>query len=73
MGFASSPPSATPTVRWVFHACVGMHGLFIPQQGLSVLNLTEEYLHLLQLLGARYAWFYRCIFTTIRASVRNVG
>jgi hypothetical protein len=66
-------PTQTPTARWVFHAFVGIHGLFIPQQGLSVLNLTAEPLCLLQLLGARYAWFYRCIFPKIRASVRNVG
>jgi len=24
-----------------------------------ILNLTDEHLHLLQLLGKRYAWFYR--------------
>ena len=52
-------PTQTPTARWVFHAFVGMHVLFIPQQGLSVLNLTEEHLRLLQLLGARYAWSSR--------------
>jgi hypothetical protein len=38
---------------------VGIHVLFIPQQGLIVLNLTEEHQRLLQLLGARYVWFYR--------------
>ena len=48
-----------PTARWVFHSFVGMHGLFIPGQGLMVLNLTDEHHHLLQLLGKRYAWFYR--------------
>jgi len=52
-------PTQTPTARWVFHAFVGIHGLFIPQQGLIVLNLTEEHQRLLQLLGTRYAWFYR--------------
>lgn len=49
----------TPTARWVFHYFVGIHVLFIPQQGLIVLNLTEEHQRLLQLLGARYVWFYR--------------
>jgi transposase len=48
-----------PTARWVFHSFVGMHVLFIPGQGLMILNLTEEHQHLLQLLGKRYAWFYR--------------
>jgi transposase len=48
-----------PTARWVFHYFVGMHVLYIPGQGLFVLNLTEEHQHLLQLLGKRYAWFYR--------------
>jgi hypothetical protein len=24
-----------------------------------ILNLTDEHQHLLQLLGKRYAWFYR--------------
>ena len=52
-------PTQTPTTRWVFHYFVGIHVLFIPQQGLIVLNLTEEHQHLLQLLGTRYAWFYR--------------
>src|SRR5919202_4101420 len=48
-----------PTARWVFHYFVGIHVLFIPGQGLMILNLTDEHLHLLQLLGKRYAWFYR--------------
>ena len=48
-----------PTARWVFHYFVGIHVLYIPGQGLLVLNLTEEHQHLLQLLGKRYAWFYR--------------
>ena len=45
-----------PTARWVFHYFVGMHVLFIPGQGLMILNLTDEHWHLLQLLGKRYAW-----------------
>jgi transposase len=48
-----------PTARWVFHSFVGIHVLFIPGQSPIVLNLTEEHLHLLQLLGNRYVWFYR--------------
>ena len=48
-----------PTVRWVFHYFVGIHVLRIPGQPYIVLNLTEEHLRLLQLLGTRYAWFYR--------------
>jgi transposase len=48
-----------PTARWVFHYFVGIHVLYIPGQGLFVLNLTDEHQHLLQLLGKRYAWFYR--------------
>jgi transposase len=48
-----------PTARWVFHDFVGMHVLFIPGQGLMILNLTDEHQHLLQLLGTRYAWLYR--------------
>jgi transposase len=48
-----------PTARWVFHYFVGVHVLFIPGQGLMILNLTDEHQHLLQLLGKRYAWFYR--------------
>jgi transposase len=49
----------TPTARWVFHYFVGIHVLYIPGQGLMMLNLTDEHQHLLQLLGKRYAWFYR--------------
>jgi transposase len=52
-------PTQMPTARWVFHYFVGIHVLFIPQQWPIVLNLTEEHQHLLQLLGDRYAWFYR--------------
>jgi len=48
-----------PTARWVFHYFVGIHVLFLPDQWPIVLNLTEEHQHLLQLLGDRYAWFYR--------------
>jgi transposase len=49
----------SPTARWVFHYFVGLHGLSIPGQGLFGLNLTDEHLHLLQLLGKRYVWLYR--------------
>jgi transposase len=48
-----------PTTRWVFHYFVGIHVLYIPGQGLMILNLTDEHQHLLELLGKRYAWFYR--------------
>jgi hypothetical protein len=48
-----------PTARWVLHYFVGIHVLYIPGQGLFVLNLTDEHQHLLQLLGKRYEWFYR--------------
>ena len=48
-----------PTARWVFHYFVGIHVLYIPGQGLLILNLTDEHQHLLQLLGKRYAWFYQ--------------
>jgi transposase len=47
-----------PTARWVFHYFVGIHGLYMPGQGLMMLNLTDEHLHLLHLLGKRYVWFY---------------
>ena len=62
-----------PTARWVFHYFVGIHVLYIPEPGLMMLNLTDEHLHLLQLLGKRYGWFYRCKCIQIRLSVRNVG
>ena len=48
-----------PTTRWVFHYFVGIHVLSIPGQGLMILHLTDEHQHLLELLGKRYAWFYR--------------
>src|SRR3989442_15778545 len=63
----------TPTARWVFHDLVGIHVLYIPAPGLMMLHLTDEHLHLLQLLGKRYGWFYRCKCIQIRLSVRNVG
>src|SRR4030095_16673174 len=31
----------TPTARWVFHYFVGIHVLYIPGQGLMILNLTD--------------------------------
>ena len=43
-----------PTARGVFHYFVGIHVLRIPGQPSIVLNLKEEHLHLLQLLGKRY-------------------
>jgi transposase len=52
-------PTQTPTARWVFHYFVGIHLLFIPQQWPIVINLTAEHQRLLQLLGDRYAGFYR--------------
>jgi len=48
-----------PTARWVVPSFVGIPGLYIPGQGLMRLNLTDEHQRLLQLLGKRYAWFYR--------------
>ena len=63
----------TPTARWVFHYFVGIHVLDVPQQGLLVINLTEEHEHLLQLLGHRSVWLYRCICPPISASVQHVG
>jgi transposase len=48
-----------PTARWVFYYFVGIHLLSLPHQWPIVINLTEEHQHLLQLLGSRYAWFYR--------------
>src|SRR5204863_7741323 len=44
-----------PTTWWVFHYFVGIHVLYIPGQGLMILNLTDEHQHLLELLGKRYA------------------
>jgi hypothetical protein len=49
----------SPTVRGGFHYFGGIHGLYIPEQGLCVLKLTDEHLHLLQFLGKRYVWFDR--------------
>src|SRR5919202_4865100 len=48
-----------PTARWVFQYFVGIHLLCQAGHWPIVLNLTEEHQHLLQLLGKRYAWFYR--------------
>jgi transposase len=48
-----------PTARWVFQYFVGIHMRFMPQQWPIVINLTDEHQHLRQLLGKRYAWFYR--------------
>ena len=48
-----------PTARWVFHYFVGIHLLCLPGQWPLVLNLTEEHLHLLQLLGKPYERLYR--------------
>jgi transposase len=52
-------PVQNPTACWVFYYFVGIHLLLIPHQWPLVLNLTDAHLHLLQLLGERYTWFYR--------------
>jgi transposase len=59
--FPDQPGKRTqnPTARGVFHYFVGMHLLFISAQWPIVINLPAEHQHLLQLLGDRYAWFYR--------------
>ena len=49
----------TPTARWGFHSFVGIHVRYIPGQGLIMLHLTDAHQHRLQLLGKRYAGFYR--------------
>jgi hypothetical protein len=43
----------TPTARGVFHDFVGLPVLSSPGQGLRILHLSDEHLHLLQLLGTR--------------------
>jgi hypothetical protein len=48
-----------PSARWMFHYFVGLHVGLIPAQWPLVINPTEEHQQLLQLLGDRYAWFYR--------------
>jgi len=48
-----------PTARWVFHDFVGIHLGCLPGQWPLVLHLTEEHLHLLQLLGKPYERLYR--------------
>jgi hypothetical protein len=48
-----------PTARWVFQYFVGIHGLFMPQPGPLVSNLTEAPQPLRPLLGKRDAWCYR--------------
>jgi hypothetical protein len=48
-----------PTAGWVVHDGVGIHGLYIPGQGLLMLKLPDEHQHRLQRLGKRYAGFYR--------------
>jgi transposase len=51
-------PVQNPTARWVFQYFVGIHVLLMPREWPLVLNLTEEHLHLLRLLGKSYEWFY---------------
>lgn len=52
--------TASPTARWVFYDFVGIHLLYLPDPLWPiVINLNEEYQHLLNLLVSRYAWFYQ--------------
>ena len=47
-----------PTARWVFQYFVGIHLLCQAGQWPIVLNLTEDHLNLLRLLGQPYMQFY---------------
>jgi transposase len=47
-----------PTAQWVLQYFVGTHLLYQAGQWPIVLNLTEEYQHLLRLLGQPYMRFY---------------
>jgi transposase len=47
-----------PTARWVFHYFVGIHLLVAPGHWPVVLNLTEEHITLLKLLGKSYMQLY---------------
>lgn len=51
-------PTQTPTARWVFHYCVGIHLRSISGQWPLVFNLTEEHANLLKLLGKPYMQLY---------------
>jgi transposase len=51
-------PTQNPTARWVFHYFVGIHLLSISGQWPLVLNLTEEHVNLLKLLGKPYMQLY---------------
>src|SRR5207245_6216127 len=59
-----------PTARWVFHYVGGIHVLYIPGQGLIMLNQTNELTHLLLLMVTRYAWFSSSNLTTINSFVQ---
>jgi transposase len=47
-----------PTARWVFHYFMGIHLLVAPGHWPVVLNLTEEHINLLKLLGKSYMQLY---------------
>lgn len=47
-----------PTARWVFHYFVGIHLLVAQGHEPLVLNLTEEHINLLKLLGKPYMQLY---------------
>jgi transposase len=51
-------PVQNPTARWVFQYFVGIHLLRIRGEGAFVLNLNDQHLHLLRLLGRPYEAFY---------------
>ena len=51
-------PVQNPTARWIFQYFVGIHLLWRPGEWPQVLNLTEQHLRLLQLLGVPYERFY---------------
>jgi len=51
-------PVQNPTARWVFQYFVGIHLLRIRGEGAFVLNLHDQHLHLLRLLGRPYEAFY---------------
>lgn len=51
-------PIQNPSMRWIFECFEGIHILHLPDKKTLILNLDDEHIHILNLLGKKYWDFY---------------
>ena len=56
-------PIQNPTTRWIFYIFSGIHLLYVDHQENAVLNLNQNHMHILNLLGETYNQIYQKHYT----------